>query len=128
MQDGQVRFSTEFNDLPLTADDIRKRVTMYVSTRLNAHDGRMVANNDTSLVCATVDSLVYKKQALAVYITYMRYNLAFDYANGYCRVTVRDNRVAKDFPARTIELHHMRRSDLAVSDNRVPFTVEMCGE
>ena len=90
MQDGQVRFSTEFNDLPLTADDIRKRVTMYVSTRLNAHDGRMVANNDTSLVCATVDSLVYKKQALAVYITYMRYNLAFDYANGYCRVTVRD--------------------------------------
>lgn len=46
-----------------------------------------------------------------------------------CRcVTVRGNRVAKDFPARTIELHHMRRSDLAVSDNRVPFTVEMCGE
>lgn len=46
-----------------------------------------------------------------------------------CRcVTVRDNRVAKDFPARTIELHHMRRSDLAVSDNHVPFTVEMCGE
>ena len=44
-----------------------------------------------------------------------------------CRcVTVRGNRVAKDFPARTIELHHMRRSDLAVSDNRVPFTVEMC--
>ena len=41
---------------------------------------------------------------------------------------VRGNRVAKDFPARTIELHHMRRSDLAVSDNRVPFTVEMCGE
>lgn len=46
-----------------------------------------------------------------------------------CRcVTVRGNRVAKDFPARTIELHHMHRSDLAVSDNRVPFTVEMCGE
>ena len=48
--------------------------------------------------------------------------------DGCRRVTVRDNRVAKDFPARTIELHHMRRSDLAVSDNRVPFTVEMCGE
>ena len=48
--------------------------------------------------------------------------------DGCRRVTVRGNRVAKDFPARTIELHHMRRSDLAVSDNRVPFTVEMCGE
>ena len=48
--------------------------------------------------------------------------------DGCRRVTVRDNRVAKDFPSRTIELHHMRRSDLAVSDNRVPFTVEMCGE
>lgn len=48
--------------------------------------------------------------------------------DGCRRVTVRDNRVAKDFPARTIELHHMHRSDLAVSDNRVPFTVEMCGE
>lgn len=48
--------------------------------------------------------------------------------DGCRRVTVRDNRVAKDFPARTIELHHMRRSDLAVSDNHVPFTVEMCGE
>lgn len=46
--------------------------------------------------------------------------------DGCRRVTVRDNRVAKDFPARTIELHHMRRSDLAVSDNRVPFSVEMC--
>ena len=45
--------------------------------------------------------------------------------DGCRRVTVRGNRVAKDFPARTIELHHMRRSDLAVSDNRVPFTVEM---
>ena len=43
-------------------------------------------------------------------------------------IIVRGNRVAKDFPVRTIELHHMRRSDLAVSDNRVPFTVEMCGE
>lgn len=48
--------------------------------------------------------------------------------DGCRRVTVRDNRVAKDFPSRTIELHHMRRSDLAVSDNHVPFTVEMCGE
>lgn len=48
--------------------------------------------------------------------------------DGCRRVTVRDNRVAKDFPARTIELHHMRRSDLAVSDNHVSFTVEMCGE
>ncbi len=48
--------------------------------------------------------------------------------DGCRRVTVRDNRVAMDFPARTIELHHMRRSDLAVSDNHVPFTVEMCGE
>ncbi len=48
--------------------------------------------------------------------------------DGCRRVTVRGNRVAKDFPARTIELHHMRRSDLAVSDNRVPFTVEMCEE
>lgn len=48
--------------------------------------------------------------------------------DGCRRVTVRGNRVAKDFPARTIELHHMRRSDLAVSDNHVPFTVEMCGE
>lgn len=48
--------------------------------------------------------------------------------DGCRRVTVRGNRVAKDFPARTIELHHMRRSDLAVSDNRVPFTVEMCGD
>lgn len=46
--------------------------------------------------------------------------------DGCRRVTVRGNRVAKDFPARTIELHHMRRSDLAVSDNHVPFTVEMC--
>ena len=46
--------------------------------------------------------------------------------DGCRRVTVRDNRVAKDFPSRTIELHHMRRSDLAVSDNHVPFTVEMC--
>lgn len=46
--------------------------------------------------------------------------------DGCRRVTVRDNRVAMDFPSRTIELHHMRRSDLAVSDNRVPFTVEMC--
>ncbi len=48
--------------------------------------------------------------------------------DGCRRVTVRDNRVAMDFPSRTIELHHMHRSDLAVSDNRVPFTVEMCGE
>ena len=48
--------------------------------------------------------------------------------DGCRRVTVRGNRVAMDFPARTIELHHMRRSDLAVSDNHVPFTVEMCGE
>ena len=48
--------------------------------------------------------------------------------DGCRRVTVRGNRVAKDFPARTIELHHMRRSDLTVTDNRVPFTVEMCGE
>ena len=48
--------------------------------------------------------------------------------DGCRRVTVRDNRVAMDFPSRTIELHHMRRSDLAVSDNHVPFTVEMCGE
>ena len=48
--------------------------------------------------------------------------------DGCRRVMVRGNRVAKDFPARTIELHHMHRSDLAVSDNRVPFTVEMCGE
>lgn len=46
--------------------------------------------------------------------------------DGCRRVTVRDNRVAMDFPSRTIELHHMRRSDLAVSDNHVPFTVEMC--
>ncbi len=90
MQGDEAVFSTEFKNLPLTAEDIHKRVTMYVSTRLNAHSGRMVLNNDTSLVCATVDSLVYKKQALAVYVVYMRYNLAFDYADGYCRMTLRD--------------------------------------
>ena len=82
------------------------------------------------LFARSVENLRFERNRLVPTFDYepflwQRSTLRLD---GCRRVTVRDNRVAKDFPARTIELHHMRRSDLAVSDNRVPFTVEMCGE
>lgn len=82
------------------------------------------------LFARSVENLRFERNRLVPTFDYepflwQRSTLRLD---GCRRVTVRGNRVAKDFPARTIELHHMRRSDLAVSDNRVPFTVEMCGE
>ena len=82
------------------------------------------------LFARSVENLRFERNRLVPTFDYepflwQRSTLRLD---GCRRVTVRDNRVAKDFPARTIELHHMRRSDLAVSDNHVPFTVEMCGE
>ncbi len=90
VQDGQVVFSAEYKDLPITGEEIRKRVLMYLSTGFDATSGRVVMNDDKKVVCESVDSLLYKKQALAVYIMYMRYNLVFDYADGYCRVTFQD--------------------------------------
>ena len=82
------------------------------------------------LFARSVENLRFERNRLVPTFDYepflwQRSTLRLD---GCRRVMVRGNRVAKDFPARTIELHHMRRSDLAVSDNRVPFTVEMCGE
>lgn len=82
------------------------------------------------LFARSVENLRFERNSLKPTFDYepflwQRSTLRLD---GCRRVTVRDNRVAMDFPSRTIELHHMHRSDLAVSDNRVPFTVEMCGE
>lgn len=88
--DKGVEFRVEFKDLPISGEEIRKRVLMYLSTSFEAYSGRLLTDDSRMVVCDAVDSLLYKKQALAVYCMYMRYKLTFEYADGYCLVDFRD--------------------------------------
>ncbi len=75
------------------------------------------------LFARSVENLSFLRNTLELTHDYKPFlwqksNLCLD---GCRKVTVKDNRVSADFPARSIEIHHMEKSDVRMTKNKSPF-------
>ncbi len=86
---GKVVFSADFA-VDLSKKELRKRAYDYLNNAMDPYAGAFQADNEDQTVCKITDYVPASGSFLQSFGMYMTYRLQLSYADGICRLLIRD--------------------------------------
>ncbi len=91
VRNNKVVFTKECNT-QLNAGEIHEKINYWLNNSFMNKSSVINANDSLSglIVCRTVDCLEIESQTLAIFSIYMKYVLAFEYKDNFCKITIKN--------------------------------------